>query len=32
MSLKEEIREMQKAGEILLCTDANAKIGLLGEE
>ena len=30
--LKEEIDEMQNEGEILIIMDANAKIGLLGEE
>ena len=30
--LKEEINEMQNEGEILIIMDANAKIGLLGEE
>ena len=30
--LKEEITEMMKEGEIIIIMDANAKIGILGEE
>ena len=30
-NLTEEIQELKRSGEIILCMDANAKIGLLGE-
>ena len=30
--LTEEILEMQREGEVIICMDANAKVGLMGEE
>ena len=30
--LSEEILELEKEGEVIICMDANVKIGLMGEE